>query len=159
MGFLLQDVQRRIWKIMHATRACWTPAYIASLSDIMPFVHFETIAISIFIPTMKYKSIVHNPILSHHPHSHPFQSSSKNIFITMSDSSASSTLKSTIDQSSKSSPFPLGHSLRDLKPELWHSWLEFVYSVRIPAMSWRILFPSYPYPRSKREIQRLNKPL
>jgi hypothetical protein len=35
---------------------------------------------------------------------------------------------------SKSSPFPLGHSLRDLKPELWHSWLEFVYSVRIQSM-------------------------
>src|SRR5467141_2232211 len=73
---------------------------------------------SIFIPTMKYKSIFHHPILSYHFHSHPFQSSSKNIFITMSNSSSSSTLKSTIYQSSKSSPFPLGHSLRDLK--LWH---------------------------------------
>ena len=88
---------------------------------------------SIFIPTMKYKSIFHHPILSHHSHSHPFQSSSKNIFITMSDSSSSSTLKSTIDQSSKSSPFPLGHSLRDLKPELWHSWLELVYSVTVTS--------------------------
>src|SRR5467141_1931686 len=56
---------------------------------------------SIFIPTMKYKSIFHHPILSHHSHSHPFQSSSKNIFITMSDSSSSSTLKSTIDHQSK----------------------------------------------------------
>ena len=104
----------------------WTPAYIASLS-----VTSCPLCTSIFIPTMKYKSIFHHPILSHHSHSHPFQSSSKNIFITMSDSSSSSTLKSTIDQSSKSSPFPLGHSLRNLKPELWHSWLEFVHSVRI----------------------------
>jgi hypothetical protein len=44
---------------------------------------------------------------------------------------SSSSSSSGVIQSSKSYPFPFGHSLRDLKPELWHSWLGFVYSVRI----------------------------
>jgi len=43
-------------------RSCMrlVPVHLASLSviNIMPFVHFETITINIFIPMMKYKSIL-----------------------------------------------------------------------------------------------------